>query len=214
MRWLDADLIVVSLHVLLVADVLSEQLVDGLLDGRDGDELLDAVLVRHAASHTVVKGDPLGELLHVIPHALIFGVEEVSAVLAGPDAVSCHIVVAVAAYVITLVQDDGGHPQLLRAPLRDHAAGEARAHDQQVDLGRAGGEVAALDLAAEVQGRVGQLATLAEQVFAALSCHPVQVAIRRGGAEREGARAACARTHRADRGPRGNDLPSSEPATT
>mmetsp|Transcript_20478 Transcript_20478/g.42470 ORF Transcript_20478/g.42470 Transcript_20478/m.42470 type:complete len:424 (+) Transcript_20478:135-1406(+) len=137
MLWLDANLVVVSLHLLLVGDVRSKQLVHCLLHGRYWDELLDAVFVGHPASHAVVKGDPLRELLDVVPHAVVLCVEQVRPILAGTDAVGCHIVVAVATDVVPLVEYEGCHSQLPGAPLRDHAAGQACSNDQQVDLRRA-----------------------------------------------------------------------------
>merc|ERR1719291_1151061 len=112
--------------------------------------------------------------------------EEARTVLARADPVRGHVVVAVPTYVIALVDDEGGHAQLLGAPLGDHAAGQPSAHDEQVNLLRGGGQVAAQDVGRQHQGRVRLLPTLEDRVLTALPNDLVEVAVRRRGPEWEG----------------------------
>eukprot|EP00982_Pelagococcus_subviridis_P012426 31174-Pelagococcus_subviridis.AAC.4 len=117
-------------HRVLVAHPRVEERVHRLLRRRDRDELLIArgarARDRDAAFHAVVERDPLRESLDVLPDARVLGVEQVRAVLGRADAVLRDVIVAVPADVISLVDDDGGHPELGAASLREDRAAEGR----------------------------------------------------------------------------------------
>mmetsp|Transcript_69218 Transcript_69218/g.154420 ORF Transcript_69218/g.154420 Transcript_69218/m.154420 type:complete len:399 (-) Transcript_69218:301-1497(-) len=111
--WLDPLRFVPRRHRLIGIHTLAEERVDCLLDWRDGHQLLDAILVRDHALHPVVERHPLGELLDVVPHPLELGVKQMCTVLGRPDAMRINVVVAISADVVTHVDDEGRHPQLL-----------------------------------------------------------------------------------------------------
>ena len=54
--------------------------------------------------NSVLVGNPLWELLHVVLHPVVLGVEDVHAVQRGSDPVFVNVVVAVAPDVVPLVQ--------------------------------------------------------------------------------------------------------------
>jgi len=80
----------------------------------------------------VIEGDPLRKVAHVFPNPLELGVEQVCTVLGTADAVRIDIVVAVAANVIPLIDDQRSHAQLLAATLGQHGTREPSSHDEQV----------------------------------------------------------------------------------
>ena len=139
-----------GLHVLLVLQLLPEQSVDGVDVGRDGDNPLGVVNVLerrdlstsslfilsdlNPADHSVIVGDPLGELLDVLLHPRVLGVEDVHSVQRDPDPVPVDVVVAVAPDMIPLVYDEGGEAELTAGPLSDDSPGEASPHHYQVVL--------------------------------------------------------------------------------
>ena len=82
----------------------------------------------------MIVGDPLGELLDVLLHPRVLGVEDVDPVERDPDPVLVNVVVAVAPYVIPLVYDEGGEAQLTAGPLCYDGPGEAGPHHDQVVL--------------------------------------------------------------------------------
>ena len=140
-----------GLHVLLVLQLLPEQSVDRVDVGRDWDNPLGVVNVLerrdlstsslfilsdlNPADHSVIVGDPLGELLDVLLHPRVLGVEDVHSVQRDPDPVPVDVVVAVAPDMIPLVYDEGGEAELTAGPLRYHGPGEPGPdHDEVVLL--------------------------------------------------------------------------------
>mmetsp|Transcript_76262 Transcript_76262/g.177003 ORF Transcript_76262/g.177003 Transcript_76262/m.177003 type:complete len:207 (+) Transcript_76262:934-1554(+) len=189
-RW-NAHTVIVGLHLLVTGDAGAEESVHCLLHGWNRNQLLSSVPVPYTATDTVIEGNPFGELVDIIPDALILRVEEVRAVLAGTDAIGCDIVVAIAAQVFTLVDDEGRQAQLLRTALCQHAAGQAGTDDEKIDLLRARCEIAAKDVNTEIQRGIREVATAMDRILAALACDSVKVAIGRRSAEGEWACAPC-----------------------
>lgn len=72
--------------------------------------------------HAVLVGHPLRKAVHVLPDALVLGVEQVHAVLGDTEAVLVDKVVAVAADVVALVDHERGKAQLPRRTLSNHPA--------------------------------------------------------------------------------------------
>ena len=139
-----------GLHVGLVLQLLPEQSVDGVNVGRDGNDPLRVIYILKlsvitagleqvsahldSADNSVVVGRPLAELLDVVLHPGVLGVEDVDTVERDPDAVLVNVVVAVSPDVIPLVYDEGGETQLTAGPLRYDGSGEAGTHHYQVVL--------------------------------------------------------------------------------
>ena len=84
----------------------------------------------------MLVGYPVAEPVDVLPNAVEFGVEEVDAVLGHPEAVLVDEIVAVAADVVALVDDQGLQAELLAAALGEDAPADAGADDDHVVLVR------------------------------------------------------------------------------
>ena len=118
-------LVVPLLHLLRRRDICTEECVHSLKSRRDRHKLLHAVPVGHAALDAVVERHPLGESLDVLPHTLELRVEQVRTVLGRSQPVLLHVVVTIAANVVSHVNHAGGHAELFRAALGNHSTREA-----------------------------------------------------------------------------------------
>ena len=121
----------VGAQLLLALDARAAQYVHR----RDVDRYgKDAVDVGHAAVHLVAVVEPVAELVHIRPDALVVCVEDVRAVLGDADAgLLVDVVVAVAAEVVALLDDEYARLRVEQADLLGHdRAAEARADDHVV----------------------------------------------------------------------------------
>ena len=87
------------------------------------------MVVCHGAVHIVVE---LGELVDVVPHAPIAGVEDVGAILVDVDTVDL-LGIDIAGDMIALVDDEALLARLLGF-VREHGAGKAGADDEVIVL--------------------------------------------------------------------------------
>ena len=87
------------------------------------------MVVCHGAVHVVVE---LGELVDVVPHAPVAGVEDMGAVLVDVDAVDL-LGIDIAGDMIALVDDEALLACLL-CFVREHGTGETSADDEVIVL--------------------------------------------------------------------------------